>query len=284
MNKGNIMTRISHALSLALTAGSLAACSTTSFAPPSIDYTQANGVTHGCAANNVGTVAETVDGAWKLIDIYADAYNCGLREVSNGRQAFDIPSYLATFGTGAAVALGANPDWAIGGLIGSQLFDSGSSYYNVALKPDIYADAYEAILCVEREAAGLSHKRLKDQQAVDNDDTNNMNAQGSEGKVGIGVTRQYFRLVKSTLESVNAVAAQRLRTPGSVDASALVSQLKEAIKAQEEAEAELAGATTDGKGNPIATFSGDDLEKVVELEIKALAPKLDQCVIIAKAG
>lgn len=236
----------------------LSACATTSFAPPSVNLENEMAAVGSNASlgqrcmpnerldanNRPIPIKANVDGARKLIDNFVYMYRCRAHSAANGRQAFDIPSFLALAGTSAASAFGAGPDVAIAGGVGNSLFTNGGKYYASQQKAEIYDHALDALLCIKSEAVGIDAFTLGAISAVEraNGETAGALAAGAAGAPGadggpevtVTSTEQYYDLVTAALLSVERVAAQRLSAAGTpFDAAGVVAEI-EALREKEE--------------------------------------------------
>lgn len=162
------MNKIVAILPIALT---LCGCSTFSFAPPQLDQTRKiDNVDSATCTNTVATVAKghgsedvritpDVIGAMDLVQNFELIYSCAADEASNGRQIFEIPSYLATaLGlSGSLFGLNANEVLATGA--SAAVLKGGQNYYSPAQKAAIIGKALRAVNCVRTESVGISFFR-----------------------------------------------------------------------------------------------------------------------------
>ena len=291
-----------HLLTLS-SAFALTACTTaTSFAPPPVSIRYSGDLGDGATCPAGGrmratvTVSRDVQGTFNLVDTFIAALRCSAHASANGRQAFEIPAFLATTGAAAAVALGGGATYGIIGTSANALFNAGKSYWDPKAKAAIYDHALDAMLCIKTEAVGIAAYKF-DNAAREQAANMMMFESGNKPKpVTVGVTpdQQYFMMVSAAAFSVERILAQRLSNMASVDASAVAAEL---IAAAEEARKQEAARDAANKGEP-APAPGDGnkslanalfemrraapKQEVVRLDLAVLKPKLDECVIRAK--
>jgi hypothetical protein len=291
-----------------LPALTLGACATTSFAPPNVrlNYESVmDGEGFRCGPRRQGEkIGHDVDGGRKLIDNFVLAYRCAAHEAANGRQYFEVPSFLALTGAAAATAFGAGPNVAIAATAGSGILNGASAYYDPRMKADVYDSALDALLCIKTEAVGIDALTVSKITA----------ARGEQGKelrtkmhafadaepdpeVTVSANKQYFDLVAASLLSVERVASQRLSVAGKpFDAAGVIAQLKDFEAEEEAAETDEGGAAateaealmSDPTGKRFLGLTvgqkGAEKRQITETIIKlnALKPKLEKCVTRAK--
>jgi len=270
---------------------SLSACSTFSFSPPHVDLHQkmtGASLKADCTLTQ-GTGAElpeNVAGARALIRNYFDAYECAMRVSANGRQAFEIPAFLALAGTTTAVALGAGPNVAIAGGAGNSIFSAGKNYYDPRQQTAILGDAIDALSCLQSEAIGISPtviEAVSEQQA----DRGFRSASTGGGTVQVTVEVQYFDMIYAKLANIHAIATDRLATRGNLNAGSVASEIELLANKVREAEE----AKRKAKEDPPTTITALSDEKAqlvqdaqsVQLDLNVLEPKLAKCVVRAKA-
>lgn len=291
----------------------LSGCASTSFAPPAVTVAYQNGVQVeqticpvGGSRGTAVTVTRDVAGAYKLLDKFIETFRCSAHSAANGRQAFEIPGFLATTGAAVASALGGGATYGIVGTGASSLFSNGNKYWDPKLKAAIYDHALDAMICIKTEAVGIPAFKF-DNAAQEQQKNLLLEELGGTPKVSVPVDQQYFEMVSGAAFSVERILAQRLSNMASVDAAAVSAELTAAIeerKAKEkERTAALAGGTSGQSGDghqPTPPVAGQesDLEKAmkgwalrvrdqpkqatVDLDLQVLKPKLDECVIRAK--
>lgn len=268
----------------------LPACTTTSFAPPSVnsDQVMTNGsLTRDCrlTATNNGTIGEDVSGAISLVGNYHSSYQCWRRLAADGRQGFQIPAFISLIASTTAVAFGAGPNVAIAGSAGNSLFTAGNNYYAPAEQAEILNHGLDAITCIRSEATGTpAYAALP---ALGNEERRLQRVAGiTDPTVEISSDRQYYNMVRSRLEAVDIVIAQRLMRRGTFDAAGVAAQIREAAKEVRDAQLAVvsppaADQRVTGRfaSSPTGTAR---LAQMVQLHLNLLQPKLDQCVLRAK--
>jgi hypothetical protein len=249
-------------LLLILLCTGLTGCATASFAPPSVNlenemHVPGSNYSFGqrCmpnerldSAKNSIRIREDVQGARRLIDNFIYMYRCRAHTAANGRQAFDIPSFLALAGTSAATVFGAGPNVAIAGGYGNSLFSNGAKYYAAQRKAEIYDHSLDALVCIKSEAAGIDAftvdaisnvEKTSGDQAKQALKAAFAGEEGEGGEVTITSKEQYFDMVSAALLSVERVAAQRLSTAGTpFDASGVMAEMAALQKKTEPTAAE----------------------------------------------
>lgn len=307
----------------------LSACATTSFAPPTIRITYEGNAeaSRGCATagetHQSWTVAVTRDvaGATKMIETFIAAYVCSEQAAANGRQAFEVPAFLATAGAATAGAFGAGADVIIAGGAASSVLGSGKSYYAPKDKAAIYDSALDALYCIQNEGQGIDaiifdQWKPATQQAAE---AFLAKMAGSEQPPQSAVTvtpeSQYFALISSALGQVQRIATTRLSNTGNFDAAGVAAEIKQAADQARQAQAAAgsegkkpeqdAGASAEGAGgsgdqfDPSVELDGtssgkealafmtvlreqQNAKQEIKLKLSDLKPKLDQCVVRAK--
>lgn len=157
------MNKIILALGLAVPLG---ACTTTSFAPPAVNpqwKAHVQGAA-GCQARTVGVTEERithdVEGAMTLTDNFVLAYRCAERELANGRQFFQLPSFAAAAVGLVGPSLGLGHDGSLIAGTTAGLFNTGNGYYAPRAKAGLVSAAHRALVCIKIEAAGVSYFHL----------------------------------------------------------------------------------------------------------------------------
>ncbi len=144
---------------VAVSALALSGCGTYSFGPPEVSLsrrTPDQDVSQTCLVPAGGAeISHNVDGALALIDNFIGSYRCTMRIAADGRQAWQLPAFLALVSSTTAVALGGGTDWAIAGGAANSIFNAGNAYYNPAEQAEILRDAIEALTCIQTEAVGV---------------------------------------------------------------------------------------------------------------------------------
>ena len=284
----------------------LAGCATTSFAPPpvAVNYYQEGDNSALCRAGGprqtTVTVTRTVAGAYRLVDKFIETYRCSAHSAANGRQAFEIPAFVATTGAALAGALGGGVGYGIAGTAANSAFTSGNKYWDPKAKATIYDHALDALLCVKTEAVGIPAYKF-DQATAEATTEAATRARDGEPPVTVEVPaeKQYFEMVSSAAFSIERILAHRLSSMAPVDAGAVAAELAKAIeaarKAEEERKKKLGSGGTGGGSDPAAMIDPDfemleteqELDErpkqtMVRLDLAVLKPKLDECVVRAK--
>lgn len=267
------------------------ACTTTSFAPPRVEryHRMTSGsLTDFCAPTATrGTIIdEDVAGARALIRNHLVTYECAMRVAANGRQAFELPAFFSLVGATTLIGLGeAGRKAAFVGQTGSSVFGAGKSYYAPQEQATILRSAVDAIACIQSEASNISAYEVAETAEQEKKQLAGFKrTKGAE----ITVEQQYFDLIESRLTAINGVAAQRLAQRGTFDAAGVAAQIEQIAQAQRDAEE----AREEGQPPPDAETQkmlgptksvALALSKKVQLDIDVLRPKLDKCVVRAKA-
>jgi hypothetical protein len=251
----------------------LCACATTSFAPPRLKYdVSVNDISYSCAVPaGRHRILRNVQGALDLIDIYTVSYDCAARSAADGRQWFEVPSFLALVGSAAAVTFGAGENVAIAGTVASSVLNAGKAYYVPREKAGVFNRARHALACLQSEAAGIpAYLPPADAEAT----TRSRSRRGGGGSVSVPFELQYFMMVASRLKEVELILADRLNTMGTYDPAGVAAQIREL---DEEAE-----AADDARARQRSRRGRVSAVDEAVLELDALRPKLDECVVRAK--
>ncbi len=292
----------------------LSGCATFSFAPPNVNTSQ-HVETAGnriCAFNP--RVGERVNdpndllSTFRLIDNYSLAYRCAVSQASNGRQAFQIPSFLSALVGVAAGAFNGSRDLAVGAGIAASTSNSANGYWAPQEKAGVLDSAFDAVLCIRTEAVGIRFFESRDVPAAV--------AAGSE--IEVPVEWRYHAMISAALFQVDRIVASRLRSQGKFDAAGLVAEIEALTKKIDDAEkAKNPGEATqtvtppvpddppddkkpappgieddDGDGpnrpvgNPVAgtQAQGNPVVKIgyYRIDLDLLQPKIQTCVVRAK--
>ena len=143
-----------------LLAAPLGACQTASFAPPGVNpqLKASHAGASGCGPVTLGdTIGRDVDGAMTLTDNFIFAYRCGERQLANGRQYFQVPSFIAAVGGLIGPTLGMSNNAVLLTGASAGVFNTGNSYYAPQAKAGIVSSALRALTCIKVEAAGISY-------------------------------------------------------------------------------------------------------------------------------
>ena len=141
----------------------LTGCTTTSFAPPDVvtRYPMDSVEPGSCtvrAAEGAREISPDVAGANLLIDNFLAGYDCASREASNGRQSFEIPSFLALVAAGVGGPLygfSRNEQLAAGAY--SAVMGRANSYYAPKEKANMLRAAISGVTCISNAAVGYDY-------------------------------------------------------------------------------------------------------------------------------
>jgi len=260
---------------------SLSGCATTSFAPPHVNLHQTTTSLSACKpAGAAVDITPDVDGAQALIDNYLQAYTCAMEWAGDGRQAFEIPAFLSLVGSTTAIALGAGKNVAIAGGAGNSVFTAGNSYFAPGERAAILASAVDAFACIQAEAAGVD---AFDKPEPPKSPGVEGAGQGVGGTVELTAERRYYDMVHSVVVTTHGIATRRLSRRGSIDAASVVHDIEtltDKINKAEQAKAEAEKPKTVMVAGRAITIAG---KPTVKLELDVLQPKLEKCVVRAKA-
>lgn len=135
-------------------------CTSLSFAPPRVEVDRriASPDPSKCAQlapANAALLQHSVPGGIDLIDNFVRAYRCAAHEAADGRQTFEVPSFLALAAAGLGPAFGMSEDagLALGGA--AAVGGHANSYYAPKQKAAVLDAALGAALCVKTEAVGV---------------------------------------------------------------------------------------------------------------------------------
>ncbi|SIN59976.1 hypothetical protein SAMN02745824_0514 [Parasphingorhabdus marina DSM 22363] len=291
------------------------ACSTLSFAPPSVEShyrTTASGV--DCAPRLIKTIGkkpgqkanqatstenhipipqDTVDGARQLTDNFIFAYRCAAKGAANGRQSFEFPALIAAIGAPAVAALDGNPDATVAAGITSAALSAGNGYYGPQQKANILLSGVDALTCIKTVAVGIDPLSVKVGEML----TGNGNSEAQNTKllndsangkstIEIPYSVQYFDLIYSALLNVDRVVAHRLNNEIVYDAAGVIAQVKELKREEQEGASdgeEIAGEMDETKFmlSGTQTVTKTQLKRAV-IKINSLPTKLQECVVRAK--
>ncbi len=288
----------------------LAGCATTSFSPPGVqvNYVGEPGGSPSCAqasqrqGDRAVTVERDVNGALRVVETYIDAYDCSAREAANGRQGFELPAFIATTGAAIAVAFGGGADFGIAGTAANSVFNAGKAYYDPKQKAVLYAHALDALRCIRTEAVGIDNFAMF-KAASDGETMRRVagRAAAIEARsafldppsVSVSGHQQYFVMVTDAVGAVSGILTDRLSDVGSFNPKGTADEIKrliDEIRAAEKAE-------EDAKKNPPPTTDAEGVARsatemalareawrqtLVDLDLKALQKKLQECIWRAK--
>lgn len=237
----------------------LSGCATLSFAPPIVnehDELEFKGTQTFfdavCTPTKTGRTidGETVEAARRLINNYRVTYKCQRSRAAEGKQFFDVPSFLATAGAATAVALGAGPTVMIAAGAGAATLDHTKQYYSPQDKAGVFSDAFTAITCIDEASAGLDPYTLEaisdvqeaaaapqpDQPAAKPPAPGASARLVSDDAVQTTAEVRYFRAIKDALDSVDNIVGIRLMSTGKpFDLDSIEKKIEDIKKATEDA-------------------------------------------------
>jgi hypothetical protein len=305
--RGISMIKVAFAIPAALL---LSGCATVSFAPPSVNLAERVSSPNSTSCSSVPSTTERVDdhddseSALFLIDNYLQAYGCALATASNGRQAFQIPSHLAALLGVAGAAFGGSSDLALGSGIAASTFNSANSYWAPQEKAAVIDSAYDALLCIRTEAVGIDYI-----DTTKSPDGGPPKIAVAGDSVKLDPQWRYYGLISAALRQVDRITASRLRSIGKFDPAGLVAEIEalnmkivEAEQAKKKAATPAPTPTPSPSPSPSASPDGpaemaeDDGggtnaasstkasadDGLYSLELAALQPKIQRCVVRAK--
>lgn len=144
----------------AIVACSLSGCTTASFSPPGVEVDRviADQRPSACgtfAEASAKLIEKNVNGALELTNNFLRAYRCSAHEVANGRQIFQVPSFLATIAAVVGPTFGLNDDARIAAAASAAVLDRSNSYYAPKDKAQVLDSALDAVLCVKTESVEI---------------------------------------------------------------------------------------------------------------------------------
>lgn len=175
-------------------------------------------------------IKKSADDALKLTDNFIYYYRCASHSAGNGRQIFEVPSFLALVGTTTAAAFGAGKDVVIAGGAANATLDGGKDYYSPLQKAAIYDSALDAYLCIKSVASGTKPFAVGADDALSGTTDKAL----SEKAGYFSAERQFFEMVSAALFSVERVAGDRIRNSANYDPAGVVAQIKNLSKEVEE--------------------------------------------------
>ena len=361
--------KLRHTRSIFTVASALAlsGCTTFSFAPPPVqaDYKVAPSKTVcGHAAASATLISRDYRGARNLIDNFTSAYRCASHEVANGRQIFEVPSFLALVAAAIGPTFGLSDDSRIAALGAASVYGRANNYYAPRDKVPAVDAALDAVICIKSESIGVAFfdtrqgdteaaraaitaaqaelsklqtglttlevRRVatvaelqKLEQVADGSasvraalsaeltiietaigstrtelsalqialsaivDPTTVKAAAvtglgidgvSDPALVVSVNEQYFEMVSSALLSVERILASRLKSMGKYDAAGLQAEIAKQLEDMRAADAKL---------KPASAFVGltaPEKNEEVKLQVAAIQPRLQSCVVRAKLG
>jgi hypothetical protein len=268
----------------------LSACATTSFAPPTLKYDMnfdygsgLTNVNYGCpgpgAPATTLPVKRDIQGAQQMIDNFVLSYRCAGRQAADGRQFFEVPSFLILTASAAATALGASPDVAIVATGANAVLNAGNAYYVPKEKAAVIDQSLDALLCVKTESVGVDAFTTIKPPPSDDKRTADLIAQQTQelGEIQIRTAERYFDMIASALLQIERATAQQLRDIGDFDARAAASEIEKLIEARNKAKEE-------GDQQNKMDLRPAAQEQYVSVKLDELQVALQQCVWRAKLG
>ena len=345
----------------------LCGCTTFSFAPPPVqaDYKVAPSKSVcGQVAVSDTEISRDYRGARNLIDNFTVAYRCASHEVANGRQIFEVPSFLALVAAAIGPTFGLSDDSRIAALGAASVYGRANSYYAPRDKVPAVDAALDAVICIKSESIGVAFfdtrqgdveaarvaivaaqtqlaklqtalttlevrrvatvaelqklaqvadssaaaratllaelsiieaaigsttaelgaletalNSLVDPKAVKVAGVTGLGIDGvSDPALVVSVNEQYFEMVSSALLSVERILASRLKSMGKYDAAGLQAEIAKQLEDMRTADAKLKPASA------FAGLSAPEKNEEVKLQVSAIQPRLQSCVVRAKLG
>jgi hypothetical protein len=143
----------------------LGGCATASFAPPPVRTAEKvrdmSLIDCRPAEGSNARIDPDVIGATDLIQNFVYAYRCASAEAANGRQIFQVPSFLSAATAAVGATFGLNNDQVLSAGIAAATLNGGQSYYVPQEKSKVIGAALGAVLCVKSEAAGIPYFRTR---------------------------------------------------------------------------------------------------------------------------
>ena len=192
----------------------ISSCTTTSFASPEIEmgYVMDSVQPGTCtvqAAEGASEITPNVAGAHLLIDNFLAGYKCTSREASNGRQSFEVPSFLALVAAGVGGPLygfSRNEQLAAGAY--SAVMGRANSYYAPKEKADLLRTAINGVTCIGNAAVGYDHF---DAAARQQDGVFNIAAQTTQEEKLIKLIDGQLAEVATALKVANLAQQEKTR-------------------------------------------------------------------------
>jgi hypothetical protein len=279
----------------------LTGCTSTSFAPPRVNvhtFRLTGSVDNHCHVyadtDKPSAIYPNVDGAQALISNYLDSYRCAMREAANGRQPWEILSFLTLVASTTASALGAGKNVAIVGTSANSVFQAGNGYYAPREQTEILNNAVDALACIQNESVGIDPNELKSTASTQKTLLNGF--VGAEGTppstVQVTSERQYFNMVYSALITTERAASKRLEGRG-FDAAGIQAQIDALTDKIKTAQAERKDPPAPNpalyEGMLRAGAVGLDLDQAkalqtAQLDLAVLKPKLEKCALRAQGA
>jgi hypothetical protein len=139
----------------------LSGCTSFSFAPPAIEtnrlVTDVSSTDCSVTADADATpINRNIEGALLLTDNFLAGYRCAARQAADGRQSFEIPSFLSlalAAAGGPAFNLSENEQLRAG--LYSAVMGRANTYYAPAEKAGMLHAAIDGVVCVKNAAVGF---------------------------------------------------------------------------------------------------------------------------------
>lgn len=269
-------------------AGMLGACSTVSFAPPSVNTQQRalSGKQPACtpvAATEPTEIKRTVDGAMYLIDNFELAYRCAEKSLANGRRYFEVPAFLLGVAGIVGPSLGLTEDGKLVAGAGSSVLTAGNGYFAPKAKAGVLNAAHSAVVCIQAESASVDYFRRKEEteERIEDAERDLADATASlqAGLVGLEtdkaqLMRQHVAELNATLDLLKATEA----VYGAIQISGEVQYFQMVSSALLSVQSILSERLRDaGSADPKATFAElTDLSKKYEEAKKKLEAEKDK--------
>lgn len=268
----------------------LGGCATVRFSTPAINGATLLSSDGKCPAKpRTGEqfqINRDVIGALNLIENYRVGYDCALRDLSNGRQLFQVPSALLLAGGAAAAAFGAGASVAIATGAGGATLNQGDSYYAPKAKAHIMSAAYNAVVCIKQEASGITAMNVAAAQPPPAVNTKGVDFQSAPvPRISFEPELQFYQLVFAALENVSSILGERLSSIGSYSPDSLAKEITQLAAEQAKAQSDAAkkDARTQAKAFGEQGLSEDAIVSGI-VELAGLQSRLRLCIITAKAG
>jgi hypothetical protein len=215
---------------IGLSATALAGCASMSFAPPRVETAAKISGTYdsagGCkskievARGAQVPIRPNVIGAIDLINNYVLIYGCAADELADGRQIFEVPSFLAAATGLIGASFGLSEAGVLAAGTGAAVTKSANNYYAPKQKAALVTTALRALLCVKNEAVGISYFRTS------------AASQGGDSPASEDTAGENVKLLLESLSTENRLVAQmKSDDDKSAALSAMQSDLRKANSA-----------------------------------------------------
>lgn len=141
--------------------GTLSGCTTFSFGPPKVEVDKVitNQSPTKCgsfASAGEALIEKNVLGALELTNNFLRSYRCAAHEAADGRQIFEVPSFLALVAGAIGPTFGLGDDGRIAALASASVYGRANNYYAPKEKSAVLDSALDAVVCIKAEAVGIS--------------------------------------------------------------------------------------------------------------------------------